>query len=274
MRILVPTDFSESARNAFDYGYQLSIHEPDVEFILLNSYEMPKGGSAGGVMMNLEEAMAKESVRDLSLELKHFSTEYPNAKIKTVSRYGTLENSVARTNNEENVDFVVMGTHGASGLKKALIGSNTQTVIENIVRPVISVPKNWKFRPIKNIVYATDLHVLDNPGILDPICTLAKMHNAVIHVVYITEDASTIDLEKELEDTTLNKQFAERERKFKVVEAQSVVDGIDSYVKEVDADLVVLVPKQATFWHKLFNRSLTEQLAFQAKTPMLSLKDI
>ncbi len=273
MRVLIPTDFSESARAAFDYGYQLVNHHDDLEMILLNSYEMPKVGASGGVMMNLESAMAKESERDLSIELKKLKAKYPNLNISCVSRYGTLENSISRTCNELIVNFVVMGTHGASGLKKALIGSNTQSVIENVSIPVISVPRNWIYRPIKNIVYATDLQRLENAEILKPICALAEEANATIHIVYVAKSHSEIDLEKEVEKLPLNNYFSGRERKFNVIESHNVADGVDSYVKEIDADIVVMIPKEASFWESLFKRSVTEQLAFQSKIPLLSLRD-
>ncbi|MGB0390935.1 MAG: universal stress protein [Salibacteraceae bacterium] len=273
MKVLIPTDFSASARSAFDYGYQLVKEFSGVEIILLNSYEMPKVGASGGVMMNLEDAMAKESQRDLSIELRELNSLYPDAEIKTVSRYGTLENSINRTCNEEKVDFIVMGTHGASGLKKALIGSNTQSVIENSEIPVISVPRDWKFKKIQNIVYATDLNRLENPEILTPICELAETEGATIHIVYVAKSKSEIDLEKEIENLPLNEYFNKRPRKFAIIESENVADGIDSFVKKIEADLVVMIPKEATFWESLFKRSVTEQLAFQSKVPLLSLRD-
>ena len=273
MKVLIPTDFSESARAAFDYGYQLVKEYSDLELILLNCYEMPKVGASGGVMMNLEEAMSKESERDLSIELKELQALYPDAIIKTVSRYGTLENSVSRTCNEEKVDCIVMGTQGASGLKKALVGSNTQSIIENTAYPVISVPKDWKFKKINNIVYATDLNRLENPEILKPIISLAGLDNATVHIVYVAKSSTEIDLEKEIESLPLNKYFSGLSRKFAIIESQNVADGIDSYVNEIQADLVVMIPKEATFWESLFKRSVTEQLAFQSKVPLLSLRD-
>ncbi|UTW65661.1 universal stress protein [bacterium SCSIO 12643] len=273
MKVLVPTDFSSSARLAFDYGYQLVKGEENLEFVLLNSYEMPSGASAGGVMMSLEEAMAKESERDLALELKKMNEKYPDLKITTVSRYGTLENSIARTNNEEHIDLIVMGTHGASGLKKALIGSNTQAVIENVVRPVISVPSEWEVKDVKNIVYATDLKELQNLETLEPINVIADLADATIHIVYVTENASDFDLENEVTKLPLHSFFKDKTVKYKVIECDDVAEGIDSYVSEISADMVVTIPKEVSFWQKLFKRSVTEHMAFQSKVPLLSLKD-
>ncbi len=273
MKVLIPTDFSESARAAFDYGYQLVKDHSDLELILLNSYEMPKVGANGGVIMNLEEAMAKESERDLSIELRQLQELYPGVKINTISRYGTLENSISRTWNEEKVDFIVMGTRGASGIKKALIGSNTQSVIENVIEPVIAVPHHWKYRKIKNIVYATDLNRLENPDILEPVIKLAEMDGATVHIIYVAKEKTEVDLEKEIESLPLNKHFSTIPRKFAVVESKDVADGIDKYVNDIDADMVVTIPKVVSFWESLFKRSVTEQVAFQSKVPLLSLRD-
>lgn len=274
MKVLIPTDFSESARFAFDYAYQLTSNFEDVEYVLLNSYEMPSSGSAGGVMMNLEEAMQEESKNDLKREVNRLEKDYKGVKLSTVSRYGSLENSVLRTVNEESIDFVIMGTHGASGWKKALIGSNTEKVIENVEVPIIAVPKDWKFRPIKNIVYATDLKKMENPESLIPVCRIAEHFDSTMHIVYVAENASEINLEEEVSKLPLNEYFGKRKRKFQVIESEVVEVGIDSYVKEIDADLVVVTPKAATFWVRLFKRSVTEQMCFHTKVPMLAIKDL
>ena len=274
MKVLIPTDFSNSAKVAFDFAYQLFSGFENVTFFLLNSYEMPSTGSAGGVMMNLEEAMKKESENDLKIELRELKEKFTGINITSVSRYGTLENSVSRTNNEEKIDFVVMGTHGASGLKKALIGSNTMKIIENSEVPIISVPVGWEYREIKNIVYATDLKRLENVESLKPLCVLAEKFNSTIHIVYVSDNENEIDLENEVSKLPLNKMFAKRERKFKVIHSKNVADSIDNYVAEINADMTVLIPKVSSFWDKLFNRSVTVQMAFHTKVAMLSIRDM
>jgi len=273
MKILIPTDFSESSRVAFDYAYSLFSTFENVEFVLLNSYEMPHSGAAGGVMMSLEDAMHKESKRDLSLEVRHFKSKYPEVVIESVSIFGEIGNSVSRINKKNNIDVVVMGTHGAKGFKKALLGSNTEDVIESSLVPVISVPSKTEYRPIKKIVYATDLQRIENPEALQPLCNIAKHFDAVIHIVYVTDDASSVSFEMETDQPTLKDIFKERKKEFHVVESDDVTLGISHYISEIDADLLVLLPKEASFWRKLTNNSVTEKMAFQAKVPMLTIKD-
>lgn len=272
MKILVPTDFSNSAKIAFDFAYQLFKSTEEATFVLLNSYEKPKGSAS--VMMNLEQILRKDSVKELAAELKYFLNKYPGIKITTVARYGTLEESVLHTNIEEKIDFVVMGTHGATGIKKALFGSNAERAIMTMNRPIITVPRNWELRPVKkNIVYATDLKNLEKPEVLNSLRKVLTITGARIHIVYVSEHITDIDLEKEISNLPLNTYFAQHNPTFKVIENSSIANGIDEYVKEVDADMVVLIPKVASFWQKLFKRSVTEQMAFQAKIPMLTLKD-
>lgn len=271
MKILVPTDFSETARKAFDYGYELFKNSPDVKFVVLNSFETPKG--AAGVMMNLEEVMRKEAKRDLSVELKLLKTKYPKLAISTEARYGLIENTVSRSVKENDIDFVVMGTHGASGLKKVFIGSTAEKVIESVNVPVIAVPHAFEYKPIKNIVFATDLIDVKNANLLEPICELANKNGARIHVVYVLEKASDFDLVSEVKKMKMSENFSKQETVFKVLEAVEVAKGISSYVHEIDADMVVTIPKQATFWDRLFKKSVTEQVAFETKVPLLTLRD-
>ena len=69
------------------------------------------------------------------------------------------------------------------------------------------------------------------------------------------------------------KIFEKREREFHVIESSELPDAIAKFIVDIDADMVVVLPKQASFWEKLVKQSVTEQLVFQSKVPILAIKD-
>ena len=77
-----------------------------------------------------------------------------------------------------------MGTRGASGLKKYILGSNTTSVIEVSPVPVLAVPEQGDFKNFKNVVYATDLkHVQKELKTLIP---YLEKFDSTVHLLHIT----------------------------------------------------------------------------------------
>lgn len=270
MKILIPTDFSENARSAFAYAYKLFSQFGETEMVLLNSYENPRG--AAGVMMSLEEIMRKDSERELEMELEELTDRFPKAKIEVISRYGELENSIERTVREEGIDFVVMGLFGGSPFKNALMGSNTQKAIEKTTVPIIAVPKDYAFNKLTKMVVATDLKKLDNVEALKPAVELAEYCKAEIHLVYVTKDASGVDIEKQASELPSYKFWKNYNVKYAVVEDEKISRGLWEYVEKENAELVVTIPRVVSFWQGLFKKSVTNSVAYRAKHPLLALK--
>lgn len=271
MKLLVPTDFSPCARLAFDFGYRLIHNVSQIEVFLLNSYEMPQVGTSGGAMMNMESAMAKVSEDDLEVELKVLTTKYPDIKITPVSRYGSLENCVSRICVEENVDLIVMGSHGASGLKKALLGSNAISVVENVTTPVFCIPADWVYSGIKNILFATDIDFLTHPLILKVLQEVAKKDHATIHLAYTLDNDNK--KETKLNELQSNPLFSDLTLKHMEIHSDDIASDIDAYAMEINADLMVMHSEETTFWENIFKGSLLAHLVFGAKVPLLVLKD-
>ena len=57
---------------------------------------------------------------------------------------------------EVNADLIIMGSHGASGLKELLTGSNTEKVIRFAEAPVLVLKSELKDVDFSDIVFATD----------------------------------------------------------------------------------------------------------------------
>ena len=86
--VLLPTDFSESARNAIQYGLQL-YKDRGYNFVLLNSVELTTASSSAGMILNMAEILAKDSLERLSKDkdwIKSLS-EAENCNIETVQMF-------------------------------------------------------------------------------------------------------------------------------------------------------------------------------------------
>ena len=67
-----------------------------------------------------------------SYALPFQSKEDPKHKFNTLIRVSTLTNAIRQVVFDKDIDFIVMGTKGATGLKEVFMGSNAYKIIKNI----------------------------------------------------------------------------------------------------------------------------------------------
>ena len=88
---------------------------------------------------------------------------------------------------QNQVELIIMGTQGASGLKKTIIGSITSRIIEKSDIPVLVVPEKYELKDPREIVFATNYHCNDRPA-LSFTLSIAKVFNASVTVLHINTD--------------------------------------------------------------------------------------
>jgi nucleotide-binding universal stress UspA family protein len=161
-----------------------------------------------------------------------------------------------------------MGTKGASGLKKVVMGSNAAAVIDNSSVPVIAVPGQTEFKAIKKIVYASDMVNLSEE--IKTIAMFASLFNASIHVLHdIDKDsAKKIDVKKTV--SSLVRQTKYDNISFHVSKSDHVAEEVDAFVANQKADLLTMFTHKLDFYEKLFGRSVTRHLAFHVNVPLLT----
>ncbi len=138
-QILVPTDFSDHSRQAADYACELAkrfearIHLLHVVEPLTMAMPSPGAPLPEQLMSNAEEDANNQIEKWLS------SPEEQALSVTRCVRRGAPFLEIIRYANVNNIDLIVMGTHGRSGLKHALIGSVAERVVRKASCPVLSV---------------------------------------------------------------------------------------------------------------------------------------
>jgi nucleotide-binding universal stress UspA family protein len=168
--------------------------------------------------------------------------------------------------------LIIMGTHGASGLKRILFGSNTSDVISKSNIPVLAVPQRYRFKKIKTIVYATDLTNTINE--LKHIIPIAKLLNATIEVWNLNY---SYDLNEDKKQVVGKKIKALSYKKIKLIEQKAtiektMIEQVKKYLVKSKPQLLVMFPEDKDWFDKIFISSKTEELANQIKLPLLSIR--
>lgn len=131
---LVPTDFSDSARFALDQAAELV--QPSGAITLLHVLEVPVAYSGEVPIADFARALDKRSTAALDEEAARLRRK-TTATVCVRSRIGYPgAQTLAALDDDRSVDLVVMGSHGRTGIKRALLGSVAEKVVRHARCPV------------------------------------------------------------------------------------------------------------------------------------------
>ena len=138
-RILVPTDFSESARHALLYGQSFA-KEYGAELLLLHVVENLTVGYASDLFPVPMAEVFEEISGYAKAELKKLGDEArgKGLNVRELVIQGKPSAEIVRVAQEETADIIVLGTHGKGMLDKALFGSTAERVIRRAPCPVLT----------------------------------------------------------------------------------------------------------------------------------------
>jgi len=140
-RILVATDFSETADAALDYAVALA-KELHANVIIMHAYELPiYGFPSGALVASAEMASRIMTGAQEGVAAAAEARADRGVEIAQVVRQGMPWEEVHRVADEMNADLIVIGTHGRKGLARALLGSVAEKIIRTSTRPVLTIHK-------------------------------------------------------------------------------------------------------------------------------------
>lgn len=273
MKILLPTDFSKLSKVAVHYAVKLA-KEINAEIILLHVVYIaaPSRTQAALKANQILDAMVDNAKQDFAYlinEIKEEITEKINISYKIVKGF-PVEDVVETFALNNNIDFIIMGIKGVSGLTKVLIGSNATAVIGNSSVPVITVPEHARFNNIRTIVYPSDMLALNKE--VKTLIQFAQLFNSTVHILHIVSPNSKKKIDKTKIKNDLINKFDYKQISVHVSINDNIIEAIDEYVADMKADILAMFTNGPTFFEKLFGKSVTREMAFHIWTPMLTYK--
>lgn len=275
-KILVPVDFSKHSEYALEVAAAFAkAHK--AEILVLHMM-----GLADSVFIKDETKGVAEAVFHMKLAEKQFASflEKPyleGIKItETVQNYKIFEeiNDLAVS---KGVDLVIMGSHGAKGLREEFVGSNTERVVRTSDVPVLVVKDNEASKMPKHIVFACDFKK-DNVRAYRNAIPFLEGLGAKIDLVYVNLPAdrfrSSKDIEERMEEFMDIAEFGKPLHKDDLVitNGYSIEEGIYEYAQKVGADALAIPTHGRRGLSHFFNGSIAESLANHSKLPVYTFK--
>lgn len=269
-KLLVPIDFSPASINAFQYAVRLaqpfgasvrlmhaympSIVEPYMAVVMQEALIKQQEGIALTHFGSLAETVPPEILSDISLDY--------------VIRMGMTTDEILEACTEFEADHIIMGMRGSNVMQKKLLGSTTAKVVQKANCPVVIIPEEVHYQPIKNIAYATNFESED-PRIIDVLVDMAKVYQASLQIVHIRQQGVQIDSYKQ---DILQKAYAFdaqlRNIDFDLIDYPNLIRGLSHYIETHHIDMLGMLTHQRGIFGNLIHPSQTQKMAIQSPVPL------
>ncbi|MEY4931512.1 MAG: hypothetical protein RI909_2236 [Bacteroidota bacterium] len=273
-KILVPCDFSDPAVQAFKMAVDIA-NQSNGEVVLLNVIELPvMHESVLMPTLSFEEAFIKDmkahAEKNFAKMKDKWAKEGP--KVSSFVEFGAIVPAIRDFVKDKKVDLIVMGTHGASGVKEFFIGSNTEKIVRTAGVPVMAIKKQIKLSSIKNIVYPTTGDTNHEELILQ-VKTLQNFFKATLHVLYVNTPSSfKRDLEIKPQLKAFAKRFMLKDYTLNVWNDFNEEEGLKNFVLETKADLVAMATHGRRGLNHLMSGSIAEDAVNHINCPIWTYK--
>lgn len=269
-KILVPTDFSECAIAAANYGLSIA-RRANAEIHFLHIITPP----VDWVKLPLEKEHlypeTKAEIGRANHELNQLKSraEKLGLKAEVFLSFNKSRDGIDQHIKEHGHDLIVMGSHGASGFKE-LIGSNTQKVVRHSPAPVLVVKNEPDEQGLKNLVFASTFE-RDAQAPFQKVLAFADLMDAHVHLVYVNvpyDFKETEEIEERM--NPFISQCSDGSCSSEIYNALNVEQGIRKFAASKQADLISLATHGKTGFLRMFSPSIAESLGNHAELPVLS----
>jgi len=294
-RVLYPTDFSKCASHALPQALNMA-KEYGAELHLLHALVLHEGdpGNAAHRLPDMEELYqvleenAETQMRSAVEEHGSEGFSVKRAQVRSISAPGAILDYAT----ENDIDLIVLGTHGRRGLRRLLLGSVAEEVIRLAPCPVLTVPERAdtvSTSLVQKIVVPVDFSEYATLA-LTYAKELATVHAAEMHLLHIVDEIVYPDFYPPITPSggsitdELRVQSLERLRSLLSglpgpeseaeihVRAGRAAPAIADFVQEQAADLIVIASHGLTGLSHILLGSVTEQLIRRASCSVFTVK--
>lgn len=273
-RILVPVDFSDVSLNALSFAITIA-EKMKAEVILFHSWLPYFSAFTPEELVKKENQQTRKSILS-KLEAVAGAHQFDKRKtrITIILEAGPEQKRIVDFIRKKKIDLVVMGTTGAGGLKKMLMGSLTSFVIQHGACPVIAVPAKGGFSSLRKILYSTDLDLAEKDS-LSFLRVLAAAFNSEVVYFHVKRKGELLNRKvQEFQDMVQNLQVHKKAGKPDIIlsKAGDLSSAIIQASSRMKADLIVMVTyRREGLWNAVLDRSVTSDIACKTSVPLLAL---
>ncbi len=264
--IIVGTDFSEGSYAALELAVDVANRmQCDILLVWVRREKMLFTGEQLDMLTNL----AKDKLKALC---DRYAPKMTAGKIHSRIINGKVSAAIAEVAKRELAPLIIIGTNGASGFEKYVIGSQAARIVQDSPCPVLTMRQGFDFhKRLERIVVPLRVNANSRQKV-PPAASMAKIFGSEVHILGL------LDLKEEESAlrTYINQStdFLEREGvpyHFEIRTYSTYSDTVLNYADEIKADLVIINTEQDRVISQLFLGTNAQQIVHKSQIPVLCI---
>lgn len=289
-KILVPTDFSDGARVAFDLALVTAAeHGAEIHLLHVVTLLGDDPNTAGDDLPEIEvlvKTLENRAVSSLRLLIESADVGSVEIKFHTVRAIAAAPAIIDYTQ-EEEIDLTILGTHGRRGLRRFLLGSVTDEVVRTLNGSVITVGGQAEVgaNGFQQIAVPYDFSP-DSDHALDIAIELARVSDGEIELVHVfvspvpyasvggvgvmvPDQQGLVAGCRERLESMAEQRASETGVEIRATVLESYSEAaLVGYIDDVNVDLIVIGSRGVTGIWRLVLGSVTEKVIRTAEAPV------
>ena len=276
-KILVPTDFSKTATNALDEAANIA-KRINADIVLLHVIEEDSSGSINVTGEYVSDDVQEElfMLKLIEKSMSKLDEVIGNPVYQGVSFYKELRlgnpfHGITEIINEHNVDLVIMGTTGSSGISELLVGSNAEKIVRHAKCPVLTISEKADKSSYDDIVLATSMSGNDTK-LVNIVKGIQAEYSSKIHLLWVN---TLNNFERDRNTKSLMEKFAQKYNltnyTINIYNHITEEEGIVCFAEDIGANLIAMVTHRRTGIAHLIAGSIAEDVVNHSKRPVLTV---
>lgn len=272
--ILIATDFSNASHNASLYGVSLATSF-NARLILFNAYQPAPLIQSQSEPFITTQSLASVTSKRLANESKAIN---PMGTIEISGEYkaGPAVKSILEAAGECKADLIIVGIKHPDKILQKIFGDTVTSLIRKSTIPLLAIPEDIEFKPAKSIAVAIEKDLPDeiNNHFLDVLKEVGERFQSKVFAVRVVNN----DFQEAWWAINRPAKFLKMLRTltpvFECIKADSVVHGLQRFVKGNNIDLLVMFPYRYSAFEKMFVKKVTSPLIFHLNVPLLLIPEV
>jgi nucleotide-binding universal stress UspA family protein len=273
--ILLPTDFSNNSLNAIDFAMKM-FKDVECVFYVLNIQKASSFVSddlmTASPSVNLYQAIIDTAKKSLNNLIHSIESKFKNSNHELIPMvdYDNFIDAINQICEIKNIDLIVMGTKGASGLEKIIFGSNTVRVMQRGTVPILAIHGNYRYKKPNRVAFLSNYITNYKSEDVSALLEIIKANHSNVDIVHVLQDATLTSAQKK-NIKHIDKLFADTSHKFIDLKGEDIFKEVNDYIKSNDINLMAMVNKKHSFFERFFTTHTVEDFGFKSDIPILVL---
>ena len=168
------------------------------------------------------------------------------------------------------VDMIIIGISSGGILSEHIMGNDAVIIARNAPVPVIVVPENIHFKAINTMLLVSDLKDLENETPVSAIKSILNDTKARLITLHV-HDCGHAHYKDTMAREKIKDLFVEYNPELYFIAESDFVESINKFAKEMEAGLIICIPKKHSFLETIFKKNHTKELAYHSNLPLLTV---